>query len=324
MHYALLSQAQQWISAAYGTTDAAVLLEAVNAIRREWYAWFESTQLFVDIEECFEVQKFAFDCNDSRKCYRGITLPFGWESPSAIWFNDRPVQLFDRWRVWQNGIDSPRDCGLSKFDVADTFPTERDLSPGVPAKLTVTALDARDVGKKVVIRGTSIFNAPFQQEFELSLQPQATTYELRALAQPGGFVKGVTEGRVVLAVEGGRVLSIYSPAEQVPSYKRIRIEGLPDGCQHVNIRAARRYIELFDPFDVVESDNQVAWASMARALRLNQKSERTQQDMQSEAAYRTQCRGMLLGDKSRTEGKSTVTDVAFEVGAMPRRAQRWK
>lgn len=304
MHYALLSQAKRWIANAYGTNDPETLTEVINAIRREWYAWYEDTAIFVDVEECFEVQTFPLGCNRVADCYRGITLPRGWESIEAMWLNDRPVQMFDRWRQWQDGLACPCDNALAKYDMGDSFPTERDMIPGRACKLVAQALSPKDIGKRFVIRGTSFTGDPIEQAFSLETRPQVSALPFLSINQPGGIVMDLMEGRVALAQDGGRLLSVYAPGEQVPAYKRVKITGLPSGHSYVIIRGARRYVELFDDYDVVESDNSRAWESMARAIRLNRKADRDGKDMQSEKLYVTQCRELLLGDKSRSLGKS--------------------
>lgn len=328
MPYALVRSAKEWLVSALGTNDDAALIEAMNVIRREWYGWYQGMSFAVDAEECFEVQSFALDCNRCQDCYRGVTLPRDFAAVEAMWFDDRPVKLYDRWRQWHNGITPYCECGLSKDDIGDDFPTERDIVCGQATRLRVLALDSRDIGAPLLIRGQSI-DGDREQSFILSDVPQMTDLPFCSLARRGGISKAVTKGVVIIAEESGRILSRLAPDETVPSYKRIRINGLPAGQQFVNIRAARQYVQLFDDMDVVETDNQPAWESMGRYLRINRKQDRTRDDIASENNYLGKARELLLGDKSRNLGKSTRGELKI---ATPRigmhalnrtRSRRW-
>lgn len=279
-------------------------MDVVNTIRQTLYSWYSEIAVAVDAEQCFEVQDFCLDCNDCNDSYRGVTLPRDFQTVEAMWYDSAPVELWGRWREWQQGMSNPKDCGLDSYVVGNTFPTERDILPNHPRSIIVSPLDAADVGKTILIRGTAIGGAPFEERLELCNMPVKTSQHLMSLNRPGGVVKDVTLGRVVIAEEGGRVLSIYGPDETVPAYTRIKITGLPDGCRHVNIRAARKYVELYEDSDVVESDNKLLWETMARWLKLNRKEGRNREDVTSENAYFAQAKGLLLGDKSREIGKS--------------------
>ncbi len=306
MGLALLSQAKNWISSAYASADPDVLTEAVNAIRRELYAWYSEMNLFVTAEECFEVQRFCEDCRSCAETYRGITLPREFAAVEAMWFDSRPVKLFDRWRQFQQGMKSACDCGLSKYDMGDDFATERDIAQR--CYLRIMALMPDDLGKKLVLRGKTI-HGDAEIEVCLSHKPQLTELPWLSIDRAGGVSKDVTKGRVLIAEDNGRILSIYAPDETCPAYKRVKITGLPSDCQHVLIRSARNYVEVFDDKDVVEHDNQRAWEAMARALRIDRKQDRSRDDIQSQAIYISQAKAMLLGDKSRAEGKSARTDL---------------
>lgn len=311
MGYALASTVKRWITSAAGTNDSVDLMERINAIRREWYAWYQSLNLFVDVEECFEVQQFCLDCNACHDTYAGVTLPRYFAAVEAMWFNDFPVRLNGRWRQWHEGIGPYCDCRLQKDDVGYNFPSERDLMPARPSAIRALCFNAADVGKKLVIRGMTPLG---EQERTIALHttPQETDVPFISLARPGGIVKETTAGRVAITDNTGRILSFYDPTETVPAYSRIKISGITGAHPFVNIRAARQYVEVADDLDVCETDNQRAWEAMARYLRLNRKSDRTREDLQSEGAYLIQARELLLGDKARQQGKATRTDLRFK------------
>lgn len=313
MGYQTIQRVRQWVEPGLGNNDPGKVLDAINRIRREWYSWYAKTQLFLDAIECFELQCFYTDCQKCTDTYVGVTLPRDFAAVEAMWYERRPVKLHNRWRQWHSGISPECVCGLQKFEEGDDYSTERDMAPGMCTKLRIVALDPADEGKKFVLRGIDAVMGEREVEFALSRRPQLTEFPFKAITRRGGVSKEVTVGRVLLAEESGRVLSMYDPGETVPAYKRIRITGVPAGCQFVNIRAARQYVELFDEFDVVETDNQPAWEAMARYLRINRKTDRSRDDLQSEASYLGQAREMLLGDKSRVEGKTAAGNVRIPV-----------
>lgn len=241
--------------------------------------------------------------------YLGVTLPRYFETVEAMWHNDIPVQLFDRWRTWQHRLTARTECGLAKVDMGYAFPTEREMLR--PGRLKVAALDGFDVGQQVIITGTAPGGDPIHETLMLGPEPVLTSRDLASIRVPGGIAKSQTRGRVVIAEEDGRVLVILSPDEQVPAYTRIRISGTREGCPQVVIRGSRRFIALFDPSDVVETDNRNVWDAMARFLRLNRKGDRTSADMASEKDYLQQAQALMLGDKSRQTGKATQADIRF-------------
>lgn len=322
MSYALFSKAKGWVSNGYGTCDDITLTEITNAIRQFFYSWYAELPVALDADECFQVQTFCVDCNRCDDVYRGITLPRHIETVEAMWFNNYTVQLFDRWRTWQQGMGEPHECNLAKYDVGHAFPTERDLIPNQPRVLWVKPMNSADRGKTVTIRGTAITGSPFEETLTLGAEPVKTTLPLRSIAKPGGVVKEPTVGRVIIGEDDGRILSYYAPDETVPAYTRIKITGLPAGCQFVNIRAARRFVELFDDFDVVETGNQNVWEAMARYLRLSKKPVKDADELRSMASDLSLAQKLMLGDKSRQTGKSTQADVRIMTPQLSRRTLR--
>lgn len=303
---ALLSTIKPWVQTGYGTCDEDTLLDVINAIRREWYSWYQTTTLFIDVEECFEVQNFCEDCRTCAVSYRGITLPREYGAVEAMWWQDAPVALFDRWRQWQKGM-AYRDCGLEKHVMADNFPTERDILPRRPRKLKVVALSWGDSGKSVILKFRDIDGREVTETLALDGpgKPVFTENVASQISRPSGVIKQATNGAVLLGCDDGRILSIYAPDETLPQYQRIKITGLPSSCEQVFIRAARMFAPVFDDNHVVESDNQLAWEKMAQAVKIGRKPARDANEIRAESANRIQAREMLLGDKSRAIGKST-------------------
>ncbi len=310
--YATLKQAKGWIQSGYGECDDAALGRAVNTIRQHFYAWYADLPLFLDAVECFAVQTFPMSCSNCRETYQGVTLPRDFQNVEAMWWNDFPVRLQSSWREFQFGLSPECDCRLQKFDMPQPFSTALDIWPDAPSILRVVAMDRADEGKRFIVRGTTSGNAPFMQEFTLSRQPQATTEALRGVNPRGGVTKDVTAGRVFMTDQSNRVIGMYEPDETVPTYRRIKISGIPDGCEHVNIRAARRYFPVSGDDDVVETDQEIAWDAMARFLRIWKKSDKTAQDVASEREFATAAKNLVTGQAAREVGKATQAEIRFQ------------
>lgn len=313
MGYSSFQQAKEFVAAGYGECNKEILGEVVNAIRQHWYNWYQEVALFMDAIECFCVQRFCVDCNNCRDSYRGVTLPREFQTVEAMWFNDFAVNLRSEWREWQNGITPECDCRLQKIDIPGSFSTFADLLPGRPSRLSVFATHPDDAGKKFTIQGEDAGGVPRVEQVVLAMGGVGTEWPFRSINNRGGIMKEVTKGRVLLTDESGRKLGVYEPDETVPTYRRIKITGLSDDCSAVNIRAARRYYPLYDDFDVVETDNRMAFDSMARYLRLFRRSDKDGAALTSEKNYLLTAKAMILGEKAREKGKSTNTEVRIAV-----------
>lgn len=313
MRYARLSTVREWVKDGSGECDTEKLTAIVNKIRAHFFNWYQELSLFLDAVECFSVQRFCVDCNHCNESYRGVTLPRDVAAVEAMWFGDFPISLQSSWREFQLGIAGECDCRLHKFDLPGTFSTQLDLVAASPSKISVRAFDPRDVGRKFTVRGVDGFDRPFSHEFTLSTEPQWSDIVLKSITPQGGVFKERTQGRVVLLDELSRVLGIYDPDETDAAYRRIKITGIPDSCEVVNIRANRRYVPLYGDNDVVESDNMIAFDAMARYLRIYVRSDKTTEDLRQEAAHYALAQKMMKGEKSREVGKATQAAVTIRM-----------
>lgn len=310
MAYTTLSRAIQMVARGSGECGDS-LIDIVNRIRREWFNWYAELPLFLDVVECYRLNRFCFDCEDCRDSYLGITLPRECQTVEALWWNDWPVALESSWREFQTGIRPECDCRLQKLDMPGAFSTAADIRSGRPARLRVVAQNVADIGKTITIRGMAGHGAMVEQAFVLSTAPQLSNEAFRFITPRGGVVKETTTGRVVVAEEDGRLLGIYEPDETVPSYRRIKITGMPEECDVVNVRCARRYYPLIGENDVVETDNEPAWDAMARYLRSYRRSGKSGEELKEEQIYLATAKAHMLGDLARERGKATRSEVKF-------------
>lgn len=307
-NFTTLGTVMQFVASPSGESEPDRLIAVVNAIRQEWFSWYEQLPLFRFAEECFQIQQFAEDCRTCDRTYAGIAIPNDYAAVEALWLEERRIEFFDRWRQWQYGMTPRCECGLSAVEVG-RYPTERDLMIGRPARISFTALDSRDKGKGIDIRGTTATGVPFHGHYTLDTMPQCTPEILCQLSRQGGLGKDLTVGRVAIAEEGGRLLTLLNPQDTIPQFRRMKITGLPNGCEAVNVRAARRYVPLYDTGDVVETDNERAWAAMARAQRLDAKAVKDGNDVRSIGVDKGLAATLLRGDNTREMGRSVQVDI---------------
>lgn len=312
MPYCTFQQAKEFVRDGLGTCEDEALGNAVNLIRQELYNWYAEVGLFMDVVECFRVQRYCFDCNACQDSYLGITLPREAQQVEAMWHNDWPVTLRSSWREHQTGITPECDCRLEKFDMPGAFSTFVDIPFHCAVELIAVATHPDDVGKVLKIRGINAAGVPASEEIVLGLEPKRTRDGFKMIDGRGGIIKPVTTGRVILSDGAGRVYGIYEPDETVPSYRRIKISGLPDACAAVNVRASRRFVRLYGDDDVVETDNQPAWDAMARYLRLYRRTDKDGAVMKAEAGFLAKAKAMITGEKSRDAGKGTSGNVQIK------------
>ncbi len=312
-----MSQMLQWIEKPSGKTVAhnrCELIELANRIRQHLYLLYQDIPLFLDGEECFMVEEFPLDCN-CKETFLGITLPDEYETVEAIWKNDIPIKMFDKWREYRVGVQSTCPCEFAIWDIENFFPTERELSPcGSCMKVKFIAKDKADVGKTVIVRYTDSSGQEFSDEIMLSLDYVCTSREVMRIKPRGGVVLPPDlVGAVIVADGEGRILSEYPPNMVVPSYRRMKITGVCCGDQ-VLVKASRRFMPLYFDTDVIETDNRLAIEELARFFRYN---DNTQADVQYEAkasAHAANAKFYLFGEKSRHRGKATVSSVNMSHG----------
>lgn len=312
MGFTTFKVAKSHCAAGYGECDSKKLGAAVNTIREHFFSWYEKLELFMDAVECFRVHRFAQDCVGCDEFYRGITLPRHFQNVEAMWVNNYPVRLRSEWREFQIGIVGECECGLQKLDVPGLFPTAIDIRPHHATRLRIRALDVADVGKRFVVRGIAGGGHPVKEEFDLTTDVQETKAEFASIDREAGVIKDLTEGRVVLMDSDNRLLSIYEPEEEIPGYRRIKITGIHDACDVVNIRASRKFFPLYGDDDAVETDSKVAFDSMARYLRLYEQADKTSESLKAEKDHYATAFGILTGAKSRERGKSTEAALRIE------------
>lgn len=179
-----------------------------------------------------------------------ITAPRGVTRITVIDVCKRPMQIFNQWAEYLDFGNGMRGgcggaCGspaaFQRGDTGGTVVTAFDFKP--PNKIIrVYITNAADIGKHILIQGKDQFGAPvtstdgtnqFSGEFLTFAQPFAEGSE--ELSELTGLQKDVTQGQVqVFEIDTNtqeqRLLTIMEGGEEVASYHRIYLHGLPCNC----------------------------------------------------------------------------------------------
>lgn len=307
MGYTTFKNLCQWVAEAVNK-DAVINRKSVvslaNLTRQHIYLLYAEVQTVVDVESCFEVQSFPAECNQCEEDYIGVTLPHDMQNVEVCWRNNRPAQLFSKWRESVMGIQKSESCRVQVFDLGSIFPTERDH--GATCKLMVKANLRDDIGKVFNITYINHEGVRVEQNIKLTLEYQQTRDPVKSIIRPGGIV--LPEGRVggISLSSNEKIISIYSPYESaVPAYKRVKITGVNCGDQ-VLIKSARRYVPLFFDADVTEVDNALAVREIAKGIFFGDAKQAQAGWEQKSEFHLARGKKYLIGEQSRDQGKNVI------------------
>lgn len=311
----------QWISRPFNTTvnaDRPFLVDQANRIREKLYNAYREFELEVDVEECFELQRFC-KCGTCEASYQGITLPSYMETIEAAWHSREPITLYSKWRESKVGIKLAQDCQLASYDQPGFYPTERDLCPCDCADyIQFLAKSRLDDGKSVRIRYESDSGEDISEEVALRQGQWIGTSNrarfIKSIILPSNLYEGVN----VRQPTGDRLLSEYAPGEAVPAYRRVKFTGLC-GKAVVIVRASRKFTPLYNDHDIVEFANRDVIEDVARHIfYVNSGSDSGL--IQKAEYHRTLYREALKGHQSRQIGVNRENS-SSAMGAPVRRSR---
>lgn len=200
--------------------DRQEIIEKINEMRLEIRNRFPDASIF---RECAYVVPI-FKMEDLSGSYPGFTLPEEMASLTATWVDGDSTVLRSRWRERHTGILSHSALELQVVPMMHTSPTEADLS-GPGQTLQVRSYFECDDNKKVEVT------------VRVGRKLKKITFPLNSLTWKTSKSKITRIERVVLPPDlcgpvtmrelSGRVLSIYHPGVEVPSYQRYKIASSP-------------------------------------------------------------------------------------------------
>lgn len=228
--------------------DKPEIIKYVNKFRNVLYNSYASFELFNNVFHCIQVSTFKQDCTDCcSKCYEGFTLPPDIIAVEAIYNYGQPLTLNSRWRESHTGLGIG-GCGrVNAVEMAEMFPTERDLQCGSTLKIFTEREEDADKCVHITV---------------LTLQNKETTLTLRTISDGWAVTKQKVKkilsvslppdrvGSIILAQNDGYVLSEYAPWESVPSYRRFKISGTCNGV--VLVQGTRQFRKIYFDHDIVE------------------------------------------------------------------------
>lgn len=313
MGYTTFSTLLDWLQEPTGQTvhdNRRELVRKANDIRQHFYMLYEKVQLFMDIEECFCVQKFTDHCDPCRAHYHGITLPSYMQQIEKMEVSGLPVTLFNKWREFNAGFVGRAGCNVQATDMGDGFCTELDIGDcAVPVK--IMALDPRDCSKSVRITYYDAAHKECTEQFKLSTTYQSTQTPVSRFKHPAAIVFSASlEGGATIALcnERSTIISEVYPGETIPSLRRHRLSNVCEG-DAVRLRASRRFTPLYFDHDIVETDNKQAFVEMALSFKFTRSQSTDPQVLQKGSWHEARSKAYLLGEKARDEGGGVVRRV---------------
>lgn len=325
MGYTTFNQMLQWLQQPTGLTvheNRTELVEIANDVRRLMYNLYENIPMFLDVQECLQVQSYNRKCNSCEDTYLGVTLPEGVQTPEAMWLNNSPVVMNSQWRSYKVGIP-PGDgstCMLQSFDMGDIWPTPVDIPGGDCQKIKVKTNCSADAALNLAVSVTFIDETGRKRTESLLLAKEYMSTEAKAmsLVAPGGIVlpTGIT-GSVTVALTDGTIIAELNPFTPVPAFRRLQVTGVCEDSQ-ITIKAARKFIPLYFDYDVVETDNKRAMVEGALFLRYNDSVTTDPAYAAKALGHETRMREQLLGNKSRDFGKATRRQKQLSEGRVQR------
>lgn len=274
------------------------VVDYLNRYRNLLYNRYEEMRLFDNVFQCFCPQKFHNECtgcNPCNRCYLGFTLPRDMAGIVNVWQWDYPLTLRDSWREGYNGRAPLHGQINDIVEIREGFPTERDLQR--PSQLQIYAESGRDHDKNVVIHARNTDGRDVKIEFALradaSVNSAETVSKIHSVVLPSEL-----QGYVTLSDSEGYELSVYSPVEKVPSYKRYKV---PGNCRgNILVQGSRQMVEVYFDTDVVEIGDRMVLEFMGTYFKYYESKDQREMVKAEQALARAY--QQLDGLVSRDEG----------------------
>lgn len=146
-------------------------------------------------------------------------------------------------------VDSHSGGEIRLIEMGETFPTEREITDG-PVILKMFTEDHDDDGKKAYLTVIDAEKKTRKIEMELSYDKWVVT-PVEVLSIVSVSLPQLC-GIVTLAQQCGRELSLYSPEDRTPAYRRVKVAGTCECKGRILIQGTRRFVKLWFDTDIVE------------------------------------------------------------------------
>jgi hypothetical protein len=288
--------------------DREEVLSKINDFRDLTYTDPNLT-LFDNVTECIAVSNYRMGCL-SGQCgvdpcddnfFQGFVLPEHLISISAAWESKRPLNIRTRWRETQQGLsEQERGDRVSVTETSTLVPTERPMLHS--GRLKMFASRPEDTGKEVlldvVIEGNVHRRISFKLQFDQWVESRETIVSIDYVSLPADRV-----GTVTLAEATDlRILSVYEPWEDVPSYRLFRLSSrCPSGF--ILLQGVRRFREVAYDHEMVEIGSRTVLRHAAEHLRYGIGTVETADNQKSANAYASMI-GAIRGLMNRSRGEA--------------------
>ncbi len=272
----------------------------LNRYRQLLYTLYPEYGLFDDVFHCVCLEDFTHGCVGGA-VYRGFTLPEDVDGVEAVFKYGLPLTLHSRWRESHTGIGiGTGSLGkLGAVLMAEQFCTERDIT--TTSRLKIYTESADDNGKRVVIEGLDHTGKRTKTCFTL-VGDGVSVSRTRFSRILSVTLPACRTGALRLMESGGRVLSIYTPCEVVPLYRRMKV---PAGCNDstVLVQGNKRFRDIYFDHDIVEVGNRLIIEAAGRYFKYGENT--TDQKEIKRSNMDLQTLGVLLrGEVARQQGNT--------------------
>ena len=287
--------------------NRAETVDYLNKYRQLLYTLYPQYGLFDDVFHCVCLEDFTHGCVAGAD-YRGFTLPEDVDGVEAVWKYGVPLTLHTRWRESHTGIGVGTGAigRLGAVLMAEQFCTERDIT--TTSRLKIYTEHPDDNGKCVVIEGIASNGKKVKTRYTLvgdGMAVSRVSYsKILSVTLPSCRV-----GALHLMENGGRVLSIYTPCETVPLYRRMKV---PAGCNDttVLVQGNKRFRDIYFDHDIVEVGNRLIIEAAGRYFKYGENTTDQKEIKRADRDLAT-LDTLLRGDIARQQGNAKQDGLPF-------------
>lgn len=291
------------------TEDKPEIIKYINKYRNFLYNSYEEFKLFDNVFHCICVNTFKQVCASCcEPTYQGFTLPSDVLAIEAVWNYGRPLKLHSRWRESHTGIGIQGCSRVSAIEMAETFPTERDLTQKTSLKIFTEREE--DEGKCVHIEVINAHNKVVTLTFTLISDgwsvASVVAKKILSVSLPAGRV-----GSITLAQRcDGFELSKYAPWETVPNYRRFKVAN--NCCKGtVLVQGTKKFRKIYFDHEIVEVGDDLVIEAAGKKFKFGDNTSDGNEINVSDK-WRSELRIMLNGLISRHRGNA-IQDGSFPV-----------
>ena len=240
---------------------------------------------------------------------RGFRLPLRFQSIETVRHRNDHVPVFSHWRLPYDGVSGfPNDNSIKIFDQGWS-PLERDFTDCQPQHLRFWAEGCEADCQMMEVSGMTGEGRHQSFRYEVGKEARLTNERFQKVSNVT-FCEGV-KGHVIIAQEDGRELARYDTGASAPQFREYKVIG---GCnpRQLIIIANCAYVDLTDDCDIVEFGNPLVWQTLARYIRLLNKSDKDSNDRANMSSYLETAVSLMR--------EQSAVDLSETIGSRIRRA----